>query len=42
MWGCSKPTVNGEAELAEAPIEGIDGRFNCLDHSWVELRGRIV
>jgi len=34
--------VNGEAELAEASIERIEGRFDRLDHSRVEIHGCIV
>jgi len=39
---CSGLTVDGEAELAEASIERIDGRFDCLDDSRVEVCGCIV
>ena len=33
---CSKLTVNGETELAEASVQRIETRFDCLDHSRVE------
>ena len=42
MRECSKLTVNGEAELAEASIERIEGRFDRLDHSRVEIRRCII